>query len=132
MQKLSWTKVAAIAVALLVVAVGIFYAINSAGRKPPTISMNPAFAEYIGSYTSGVINSSSTIKIGFAQDMVDSASVGAPTSVKLFSFSPSVRGTTVWLDRRTIEFRPDERLSSGQRYEASFALSKIREMPTYN
>ncbi|HTF21606.1 MAG TPA: hypothetical protein VK658_26185, partial [Chryseolinea sp.] len=129
MQKHSWTKVVAVAAALLVVIVGIFYAINSTGKKPPVLTMNPAFAEYVGSYTSGVINSGSTIKIGFAQDLVDSTSVGAPTSVKLFSFSPSVRGTAVWLDRRTIEFRPDERLTSGQRYEASFELSKIRDMP---
>ena len=129
MQKRSWTKVVAVVAALLVVVAGIFYATNSTGKKPPIVSMNPAFAEYVGSYTSGVINSGSTVKIGFVQDMVDSVSVGTPTSVKLFTFSPSVRGTTVWLDRRTVEFKPDDRLASGQRYEATFAMSKVREMP---
>ncbi|MGC3943949.1 MAG: MG2 domain-containing protein [Chryseolinea sp.] len=129
MQKRSWTKVVAVAAALLVVVVGIFYAFNSKGKKPPILGMNPAFAEYISSYTSGVINSGSTIKIGFAQDMVDSTSVGSLTSVKLFDFSPSVRGNAIWLDRRTVEFRPDSRLISGQQYEASFELSKVREMP---
>lgn len=129
MQKHSWTKVVAVVAALLVIVAGIFYATNSTGKKPPAPSVNPAFAGFISSYTSGVINSGSTIKIGFVQDMVDSASAGKPTSVKLFTFSPSVRGTAVWLDRRTIEFRPDERLISGQYYEASFALQKIRDMP---
>lgn len=129
MQTNSWTKVAAVVAAALVIVAGIFYATNTTGKRPPVLFMNPAFAEYISSYTSGVVNSGATIKIVFAQEMVDTSSVGAPTSVKLFSFSPSLRGTAVWLDSRTIEFRPSERLSSGQRYEASFDLSKLREVP---
>jgi uncharacterized protein YfaS (alpha-2-macroglobulin family) len=129
MQKRSWTKVVAAAAALLVAVAGIFYAVSTTGKKTPVLSMNPAFAEYISSYTSGVISSGSTIKIGFARDMVDSSGIGSPTTVKLFSFSPAVRGAVVWLDRRTVEFRPADRLLSGQLYEASFELSKLVDMP---
>ena len=129
MQKRSWTKIVAVAAALFVAVAGIFYAVSTTGKKSPVLSMNPAFAEYISSYTSGVISSGSTVKIGFARDMVDSSDIGSPTSVKLFSFNPSVRGTVVWLDRRTVEFRPDDRLLSGQLYEASFELSKLIDMP---
>ncbi|MEJ1241304.1 MG2 domain-containing protein [Chryseolinea sp. T2] len=129
MQKRSWTKVVALAAALVVVVAGIFYAVNLKGKRPPVLSINPAFAEYVSSYTSGVINSGSTIKISFAQDMVDSTSVGSVTSVKLFDFSPSVRGNAIWLDSRTVEYRPESRLISGQRYEVSFNLAKVRDMP---
>mgnify|MGYP005811855563 CR=1 FL=1 len=129
MQKRSWTKVVAVAAALLVVIAGVFYTIKSKGKRPPVSGMNPAFAEYISSYTSGVINSGATIRIGFAQDMVDSSSVGSFTSVKLFAFSPSVPGNAIWVDRRTVEFRPDSRLISGQIYEGSFKLSKVLDVP---
>src|SRR5690606_15863298 len=46
-------------------------------------------------------------------------------SVKLFELSPSVRGKVVWLDNRTVEFKPDSRLTSGQVYEVKFFLSKL-------
>jgi uncharacterized protein YfaS (alpha-2-macroglobulin family) len=55
--------------------------------------------------------------------------VGQETSVKLFSFSPSVNGKTVWLDRRTVEFTPANRLISGQLYEVSFALARLLDVP---
>lgn len=129
MQKSFPTRVVVIAAAMLVIGAGVFYAISSTGKKTPALSINPAFAEYISSYTSGIVNSGSPIKIGFVEDMVDSSGVGAPASSKLFSFSPSVRGTAFWLDTKTIEFRPGERLASGQHYEAAFDLSKIRGMP---
>ena len=129
MQKLSWKKVAIIAVALGLVAFGVFYVTNSKGTKPGVTYVNPAFGEYISSFTSGVIGSGSTIRIVLYQDAIDSSAVGQETSVKLFSFSPSINGKTVWLDRRTVEFTPANRLTSGQHYEVSFALSRLTEVP---
>lgn len=128
MQKFSRTKVVAVAAALLIVVAGVFYATHT-GKRQPVTGFNPAFAAYITSYNSGVVNSGATIKIGFVQDMVDSSNIGTSTSVRLFSFKPSVRGTAIWLDRKTIEFRPEQRLVSGQRYDVAFDLSKLREMP---
>jgi alpha-2-macroglobulin len=40
-------------------------------------------------------------------------------------FNPSIKGTSRWLDRRTLEFKPAARLTSGQIYEARFFLSKL-------
>ena len=106
MQNLPWKKIAIGAVALVMVALGIFYVTNSKGTKPGATFLNPAFGEYISSYTAGVVGSGSTIRIILAQDAVDSAAIGQETSVKLFSFSPALSGKTVWLDRRTVEFTP--------------------------
>jgi len=64
-----------------------------------------------------------------SKDVIDSASVGDETTIKLFEVSPSVRGVTVWLDRRTVEFRPESRLTSGQIYEIKFQLSRLLEVP---
>ncbi|MFN8887405.1 MAG: hypothetical protein ACK5WF_08090, partial [Cyclobacteriaceae bacterium] len=91
--------------------------------------IDPAFGEYISTYTAGVISSNSPIRIIFAKEAVDSASIGQETSVKLFEFSPSISGKTKWLDRRTIEFKPDGRMPSGQVYQVEFNLSKLFEVP---
>ncbi len=72
-----------------------------------------------------MISSESAIRIILAEDATDSASVGKETSVKLLEFSPSLKGTSRWLDRRTLEFKPAGRLISGQFYEVRFFLSKL-------
>jgi uncharacterized protein YfaS (alpha-2-macroglobulin family) len=129
MQNIPWKKVAIGIVTVVVLAVGIFYVTTSKGTKPAQAFVNPAFGEYISSYTAGVVGSGSTFRIILAADAVDSLAVGQETSVNLFSFSPSVKGKTTWLDRRTVEFKPEARLTSGQTYEVSFALSRLLEVP---
>ncbi|MEQ9414751.1 MAG: hypothetical protein RIF39_13020, partial [Cyclobacteriaceae bacterium] len=47
----------------------------------------------------------------------------------LFSFKPSLSGKAVWLDMRTVEFTPENRLASGQTYELDFYLSKLLSVP---
>ena len=98
-------------------------------NEPPTGFIDPAFGEYISTYTAGVISSNSPIRIIFAKEAIDSASIGQETSVKLFDFNPSISGKTKWLDRRTLEFKPDGRMPSGQVYQVEFNLSKLFEVP---
>ncbi len=125
MQNLPWKKIAIGVVAVAVIAIGIFYFTNSAGKKPSPTYINPAFGEFITSYTAGVVSSGSTIRIILAKDAIDSSSIGQETSVKLFDFSPSIKGKTVWLDKNTVEFRPEARMASGQIYEVAFQLGKL-------
>ena len=129
MKNLPWKKIAVGVVALAVAVIGVFYFTTSKGTRPGPAFIDPAFGEYISSYTSGVISSGSTMRIIMAKDAVDSASIGKESSVKLFSFSPSIAGKAVWLDRRTVEFQPEKRLISGQIYEVTFALAKVVEVP---
>src|SRR6478609_7203817 len=121
----NWKKISLIVVAVALGAAAVFYYTTGRGAKTFNSAINPAFGEYISSYTAGVVGSGSTIRIIFSQDAVDSASVGQETSVKLFQFSPAISGTTFWHDRRTVEFRPSERLTSGQIYEVNFELAKL-------
>ncbi len=129
MKKLPWKKLAFGTVIVSIIIAGVFYFNSSRGSKISESYIDPAFAEYITSYTSGVISSGATLRIILAKDAVDSAAIGQETSVKVFSFSPSVKGKTVWVDRHTVEFTPENRLLSGQIYEASFQLSKLFEVP---
>jgi uncharacterized protein YfaS (alpha-2-macroglobulin family) len=117
-------------VAVAIAAVAIFYFIPSKSAKSSFNSaINPAFGEYISSYTAGVIGSGSSIRIALSQDVVDSLAIGAPTSAKLFDFSPAIKGETIWLDRRTVEFKPAARLVSGQIYQVNFQLARLIDVP---
>jgi hypothetical protein len=53
--------------------------------------------------------------------------LGKPDNRDLFSFSPSIKGKTYWLDAQTVEFRPDGPMEAGETYEATFALNKVTE-----
>jgi uncharacterized protein YfaS (alpha-2-macroglobulin family) len=90
---------------------------------------NPAFALYINAYTSGMISRESTIRIILTNEMEKPLEPGKPVNQSLFEFSPSIKGTTVWLDKRTLEFRPETPLPSGTHYDAVFHLSEIMEVP---
>ena len=128
MRNLPWKKIAIGAVSVAIVAVAVFYFNASKGAKQPSY-INPAFGEYISTYTAGVISSGSNIRIVLSRNVADSASFGQESSVKVFDFSPSIKGKTFWLDAQTVEFRPDSRLPSGQVYQVEFQLSKLLTVP---
>jgi alpha-2-macroglobulin len=126
MRNLPWKKIAIGAVGVAVFAVAIFYFTTGKGAKTSSF-VNPAFGEYISSYTAGVVPSGSYLRIVLAQEAADSSVIGQESSEKLFDFSPSVKGRTIWLDARTVEFRPEKRLTAGQVYEVDFMLSRLIE-----
>ncbi|MDC0303625.1 MG2 domain-containing protein [Flavobacteriales bacterium] len=90
--------------------------------------IDPAFAGYVTAFTSGVISNSSTIQIRLAESNPNSK-INSPVDQDLFNLSPNVKGTAVWVDDRTIEFRPNKMLKSGKLYEVEFALGKLTEVP---
>lgn len=114
----SW-KLVGIAAAVVLVIAAIFYFEKATGKEPASTAINPAFGEYISSYTAGIVSSGTAIRIVLAQNPSDS------TITKVFNFSPSIAGEAQWLDNRTIEFRPEGRLASGQVYEVQFSLGKV-------
>ncbi len=124
MSNFPWKKTALGILGVVVVVVGVLYFKNAKSTASEFVAADPAFGEYISSYTAGVVSSSSAVRVVLTNDAVDSTGLGE-TSVKLFDFSPSVKGATVWLDKRTVEFRPATRLVSGQTYQVEFALSKL-------
>lgn len=115
---------------LIVTIVSFFIYYFNSGRPQPLYGtpMNPAFAEFITSYTAGAIGSGSSIRIVLAQDIVDSSAIGTAPAARLFSLTPSTPGSALWLDKRTVEFKPASRLRSGQVYEVAFNLSKLIEV----
>ncbi len=124
MNNFPWKKTVLGLLGVAVVVVGILYFKNAKSSASQFSAADPAFGEYISSYTAGVVNSASTVRVILTNDAIDSTGIGE-TSAKLFDLNPSVAGATVWLDKRTVEFRPATRLTSGQTYQVEFSLSKL-------
>ncbi len=80
-----------------------------------------AFGKYVQAYTSGIISVESVISVYLAQPLTktDVSTDG------LFSFSPEIKGKTVLVGDRVVEFRPASALKSGTDYTASFHLGKL-------
>jgi hypothetical protein len=114
-------------VAAAMLGLTVFSKIKSSSAEKAT---NPAFGAYINAYTSGIISKESTIRILLTNEIETPIEIGKAIDKKLFDFSPSIKGTAVWLDSRTIEFRPEQPLPSETHYEAEFFLSNILEVPS--
>jgi alpha-2-macroglobulin len=111
--------------------IGLLAILTLWGKHSPSSETkeNPAFSAFISAYTSGIISSESTIRILLTNEMEAPVEIGKPIDKELFDFSPSIKGTAVWVDSRTIEFRPEHPLPNDEQYKAEFFLSKILEVP---
>ena len=97
-------------------------------RNTDIPSIDPAFINYVSGFTSGVISASSNLSIQLVSDI--SESVREETlDQSLLECKPSIKGTYIWLDSRTLEFRPEEMLEPGTMYQCKFQLHKLVEVP---
>ena len=92
--------------------------------------IDPAFTEKITAFTSGTISSESVIQVILAEDCPAPVELNAAYETELFDFKPAIKGNVFWIDKRTIEFRPDENLKSGETYKARFFLSRVMNVPS--
>ena len=98
------------------------FALSSCKQKKGEIFPSLEFAPYVSAYTGGVISSNSTIRVELAQKQ-EIIELGAEAKERLFSFSPTLKGKTYWVDNRTLEFIPDSgALKPGMLYNTTFAL----------
>lgn len=86
----------------------------------------------ITAHTSGVISRESSIRVCFADDIVDRSKVNIALERSPFSFTPGIKGIAIWSDSRTLEFRPDERLPDGKSYAVEVKLSEFMVTETVN
>lgn len=92
--------------------------------------INPAFRQYISAFSSGYISTESPLRIILANDAKGEVETGTELENNLFSISPKIEGKMVWVDKRTIEFKPAEKLKNGQDYEVGFKLGKVMDVPS--
>lgn len=114
--------------ALLAVAVAMLILAGCKSKPKEILQADPAFLPYIASYTSGIISSSSTVKVRLTEPSVSFAGENTAAAEPLFEFSPKIEGQVYWLDRQTVEFRPSVPMKQNTTYTASFSLGKVREV----
>src|SRR5690349_15332016 len=105
------------------------FQLNCKKNRKGSYRPDDAYKEYISAFTSGIISNRSSVRILLASETTASIEPGKESEKKLFSFSPEIRGKTIWVDKRTVEFVPEAPLASGQLYEAEFYLSKVASVP---
>ncbi len=106
---------------LAVALVSTIVSCNSNSQDTPP-EMNAVVTEYVAAFTSGVVSKKSTIRVIFTRD-IPVAKPGAEVEEDWFSFKPRIKGKTLWIDARTIEFIPNENLPSGELYNGDLDLT---------
>ncbi|MCQ2141713.1 MAG: hypothetical protein MJY83_05145 [Bacteroidales bacterium] len=92
-------------------------------KQGKSIDPSAEFAAYVKAYTGGSITSSSSVRVEFTSDMKQ------VENAKLFSFSPSLKGSARWISPSVLEFTPDEgQLTPGKTYKASLDLSAVADV----
>ncbi len=114
---------------MLIFLVTVSTVVLTTGCHKKTKTANPAFRSYIQAFTSGIISTESAIRVRLNQDLADSSAFNMAEERELFSFSPTIKGKAYWIDNRTIEFRPDDKLPFNKAYSADFFLSKVLTVP---
>ena len=131
MDKANWSparRTTLIAAAGVVVVAIIAFLVWKYSQSTAINADNAVFARYIEGYTAGVVSRESSVRIRLAAQVNTFQQTNQEDNRGLFAISPSVKGKTYWIDARTVEFRPDERLRPGQEYRVSFALGKVADV----
>lgn len=116
-----------IAVSVLGAAGAFFY--FSKSNLQAKSKFNPAFSAYISAYTNGKISIESTIRMQFTSDVVSQEVVNQEVENNPFSFSPSIEGKAVWINKNTLEFKPTKALASATVFDAKLNIGDLIQMP---
>lgn len=117
----------AVSVALAFVVLVVYYVQK---HGPGGKKINPGFSRYIEAFSSGVLSKKSTIKVKLTDLVMQKVTKTDETLQDIFNFSPSLKGTTIWADDNTVEFKPEKNLVSGNTYSVEFNLEKLADVPS--
>lgn len=98
------------------------------GPESQVISTDPAFANYISAFTSGVVARQDKITIILAKEYQGSF-MDSKELAGCFEFEPSLEGTANWEDKRTVTFTPSQPLPVSTHYFVGFKLGKVMKVP---
>lgn len=91
--------------------------------NPP--EFKEAHRKFISAFTAGLISRTAPVRIRFADFVIPQTEVGKEADNSWFDFQPTLSGKAKWVDRRTIEFKPDKFLYNGMVYNGVFDLGEV-------
>ncbi len=115
-------------ISAIVLLFGSVFIASKSFAKSKSGKIDPAFKEFISAFTSGYVNSETKIQVVLKSPVNFKPEIGKEVENDWFDFSPSIKGKAVWINDKTIEFKPDERLVNGKTYAVSFALGDVMEV----
>lgn len=88
-------------------------------------AIDSEFSRYISAFTYGSVSTDAFVQVELTQDM-PAVELNGELKDEIFSFSPSVKGSTFWIDNNTIRFVPEVgSLKAGKKYNVKFNLGKL-------
>jgi len=114
---------------LLLLILATLISCNNQKKASELPVIDQAFTSYIAAFTSGVISVNSGIIIRFVSDIP----VGDREAIleeEVLECKPALKGSYLWTDNRTLEFRPDEIMPTGTVFQCSFHLGELLEVPS--
>ncbi|MFO8066336.1 MAG: hypothetical protein R6U11_02020, partial [Bacteroidales bacterium] len=130
MKKTRVITISGIAIAIIIAVIFFIYGpsrFSPASLPPPP---DPAFSKYISAFSTGVMPTDQKIVVQLAFEYIDSTKINTLIEQDIFRIKPGIDGNAYWKDRRTIEFRPDEKLPHDKKFSVDFYLSKLLDVPS--
>jgi len=112
----------------LILVASFLFVLPSCDKRLKPLKIDPAFAAYVISFTSGVVSNSTKVQVRLVNE-VPEAVPGKALPFNPFSLSPGIDGEVKWVDKQTIEFTPEKPLPSGEIYTVDFNLDKFVKVP---
>ncbi|MBN2745564.1 MAG: hypothetical protein JXR34_02475 [Bacteroidales bacterium] len=98
-------------------------------KSEKLLEVNPEFSTYINGFTNGEFLSTATHFTVRLNNVPDTDLFDSLQTPNLFSFKPAIEGQTRWIDSRTLEFIPSQKLKSNTIYKVSFQVGKLFKVP---
>jgi alpha-2-macroglobulin len=114
--------------ALVLAGAFLVAACSGSGEKDGAILRDEEAATLVSEATAGVIPPGETVRVRFAEPQLPEGKSGLVLSENPFTFSPDIRGTVTWSDRRTLELAPARPLEYRRSYRGELDLTAVWEL----
>jgi len=111
----------------LIISLSFLFLFTQCSPAEKKTKADPAFTSYIQAFTGDVVSTRSDVRIQLAQKH-SSAKPGEVINEKIFEFTPNIDGQAQWVNEKTIEFKPDNLLPSGKKFQVKFQLGKLLQV----
>lgn len=116
----------------LLALIAIAVSLMGCGKKKSrtaAVKGDGALSTLVSGFSGGAISADGPLRVTLVNSQVDSTSIHKVLAKNPFDLSPAIKGSAVWIDEKTLEFRPTERFTRGKTYTVVLHLDQIMQVP---
>ena len=98
-------------------------------KKSSEAKENSALSSVVSGFSGGSLSAEGPLRVTLVNAQIDTNGIHKVLENNPFEVTPAVKGSAVWIDERTLEFRPAEKFERGRKYSVVLHLDKIMEIP---